>query len=95
MKQVLMQELNISSLLGISAKHLEILFQKKVEDTLKANGFNDCWWQALNHEPIFMTLWGIFSNDEDGNKSVIFNVQEYYNKIKGMTDKWIGEKLCK
>lgn len=97
MKQVMMEELSISELfnVGTSVKNLEILFQKKVEDTLEANGFNDCWWQALNHEQIFMTVWQLVCAKERVDESVIFNVQEYYNKLKDMTDKYIGEKLCK
>ena len=97
MEQVMMEELNVSGLfsIGTSVKSLEILFQKKVENTLEANGFNDCWWQALNHEPIFMTVWQLVCAKENVDESVIFNVQDYYNKLRTMTDKYIGEKLCK
>ena len=94
-KQELMEELNVFNLGDLGVKSYEILFQKKVEDTLEANGFKECWWQALNHEPIFMTIWGIYSTGSSKDHSVIFSLQEYYNKIKKMTDSWVGEKLCK
>jgi hypothetical protein len=95
MKQVMMKELNILEIGDLGVKPYEILFQKMVEDTLEANGFSECWWQALNHEPIFMTIWDIYALGSSEDHSVIFSLQEYYDKIRKMTDEWIGAKLCK
>ena len=92
-KQVMMKDLNIIKEGDLGVKGFEIFFQKRVEETLMANGFNECWWQALNHEPIFTTIWEIYKKGDSAEHSVIFSLLEYYNKLKEMTNSWIKSKL--
>ena len=94
MKQIKMKKLNVFTYGNAGVKGFEILFQDRVEETLEKNGFNGvCWWQALNHEPIFMTLFTIYKQGDSKDHSIIYEIQKYYDKIKDMTDTWVKNKL--
>lgn len=93
MEQVMMKRLNVFKKGDLGVKGYEILFQDLVEETLRLNGFEELWWQALDHEDIFINIYSIYKRGDSPEFSIILSLQEYYNKIKEMTDKWIQDRL--
>lgn len=94
MKQIKMKKLNVFTYGNAGVKGFEILFQDRIEETLEKNGLNNIlWWQALNHEPIFMTIFKIYEKGDSKDHSIIYELQKYYDKIKSMTDEYVKEKL--
>ena len=94
MEQKTMKEINVFRLGNYGVKGFEILFKKNIDKALADNGFDHEWRNIMN-EPIFETILSIYNKGDSAESSIIYSLQEYYNKLKSLTDAWIKENLTK
>ena len=86
----------ISKVFYPNPKNFEIVFQEKIETCLEANGFDECWWEAIDfNDPdhsIFLNILHIYE-DENFEEEGLYNLIEYYERLRNKVHAYIRKKL--